>query len=120
MVVPTAWFLLSVKLTGYMDEPIKKIERWFWVPPALLYLLLLTSGLHKLFFTSFDTAMVGGYVALENNYGPLFYVHTIYSYILVVAGIVMLAISLITKFKQYGVQAYGLIIGVLAPLLGNA
>ncbi len=120
MVVPTAWFLLSVKMTGYMYEPVEKFERWFWAPPALLYLLLLTSGFHKLFFTSFDTTVVGGYVALENNYGPLFYIHTIYSYLLVVAGIVLLAISLITKFKQYGVQAYGLIIGVLAPLLGNA
>ncbi|MEP7135046.1 MAG: PAS domain S-box protein [Chloroflexota bacterium] len=120
MVVPTTWFLLSVKLTGFLHEQIKRIERWLWLPPALLYLFLLTSGLHKLFFTAFDTVMLGGYVALENNYGPLFYVHTGYSYVLVIAGIVMLAVSLITKFKQYGVQAYGLIIGVLAPLIGNA
>ncbi|HKJ38525.1 MAG TPA: PAS domain S-box protein, partial [Anaerolineales bacterium] len=62
----------------------------------------------------------GGYVALENSYGPLFYVHTGYSYLLIVSGIVMLVISLIAKFKQYGVQAYGLIVGVLAPLIGNA
>ncbi len=120
MIVPTTWFLLSVKLTGFLHEQIKRIERWLWIPPALLYLLLLTSGLHKLFFTSFDTVLIGGYVALRNNYGPLFYLHTGYSYVLIISGIVMLAVSLITKFKQYGVQAYGLIVGVLAPLVGNA
>lgn len=120
MVVPTTWFLLSVKLTGLLQEPIKKFEKWLWLPPALLYLFLFTSGFHKLFFTSFVTSTIGGYVALENKYGPLFYVHTVYSYLLIVSGIVILTISLITKFKQYGVQAYGLIVGVLAPLLGNA
>ena len=120
MVVPTSWFLLSVKLTGIGRERIEKIERWLWVVPSIFYLLLITSGWHRLFFTVFKTQTVGGYVVLENNYGPLFFTHTFYSYVLIVSGIVMLGISLVTKFKRYGVQAYGLIIGVLAPLLGNA
>ena len=64
--------------------------------------------------------MTGGYAALQNNYGPLFYFHTAYSYILIISGIILLAFSLVTRFKQYGLQGYGLILGVLAPLLGNA
>jgi len=120
MVVPTSWFLLSVKFTGFLREPIEKIEKWLWAIPSLFYLLLITSGWHRLFFTVFTTETVGGYVVLENNYGPLFFAHTFYSYVLIVSGIAILAISLVTKFKRYGVQAYGLIIGVLAPLLGNA
>jgi PAS domain S-box-containing protein len=120
MTVPTAWFLLSVRLTGFLRGRIGKFERYFWIPPAILYLFLLTSGFHKLFFISFETVSVGGYVALENHYGPLFYLHTVYSYLLTIAGIVMLGISLATKFRKYGVQAYGLIIGVFAPLVGNA
>ncbi|PWB72258.1 MAG: hypothetical protein C3F07_12320 [Anaerolineales bacterium] len=119
MTIPTAWFLLSVKLTGFLRGRIEQFERFFWVMPAFLYLLLLTSGWHKLFFVSFDAISVGGYVLLENYYGPLFYVHTAYSYLLMVAGIIILGVSLATKFKKYGVQAYGLIIGVLAPLIGN-
>ena len=120
MTVPTSWFLLSVKLTGILRERVEKIEKYLWLVPAILYLTLLTSGFHKLFFTIFQTTAVGGYVALENNYGPLFYIHTGYSYLLIISGIVMLAVSLIAKFKRYGVQAYGLIIGVIAPLIGNA
>jgi len=120
MTIPTAWFLLTVKLTGLLRAWVERFEKYFWIPPAILYLFLLTSGSHKLFFTSFEAVAVGGYVALENNYGPLFYIHTAYSYMLMIAGIVILGISLATKFKKYGVQAYGLIIGVLAPLIGNA
>ena len=120
MLVPTSWFLMSVKLTGFLRGPIEKFERWLWLPPALLYLGFLTAGFHKLFFTSYYMIADGGYVMLQNDYGLLFYVHTIYSYVLIVTGIVILTISVITKFRQYGVQVYGIILGVLAPLVGNA
>lgn len=120
MTIPTAWFLLSVKLTGFARAPMERIEKWLWFIPAFLYLALLTSGIHKLFFVSFEIVNVGGYASLENNYGFLFYVHTIYSYVLMVLGILIMGGSLARNFKRYGVQAYGLIIGVLAPLIGNA
>ena len=41
MTVPTAWFLLSVKLTGIARELIEKVEKWFWSVPAILFLFVL-------------------------------------------------------------------------------
>jgi len=120
MLVPTSWFLLSIKLTGLARDRVEKIEKWFWFIPAILYVFLLTTSFHKLFFVSYEIVNVGDYVALENVYGPLFYVHTGYSYVLLLSGMVILGVSLAMDFKRYGAQAYGLIIGVLAPLLGNA
>jgi len=120
MVVPTSWFLLSIKLTGFMRRQVEQIEKWLWSPPLILYTLLLTTSFHKLFFTSYDVVMLGGYTDLGTNYGPLFYLHTAYSYLLIISGILILVFSLATNFKRYGVQAYGLIIGVFAPLAGNA
>ena len=119
MIVPTAWFLLAVKLTGFVREWIEKVEKWFWLLPALFFLFVLTSGFHKLFFVSSDIVDVGQYAILENTYGPVFFAHTVYSYLLLISGILILGISLATDFKRYGAQAYGLIIGVLAPLIGN-
>ena len=119
MTVPTAWFLLSVKLTGFARDRIEKIEKLLWGAPALLYIFLLTSGYHKLFFESFAIVKVGAYAALENKYGPLFFVHTGYSYLLMLSGIFILGASLIANFRRYGAQAYGLIVGILAPLVGN-
>lgn len=119
MVVPTAWLLLSVKLTGVMREQIEKIEKYLWIPPAFFYLVLLTNGFHHLFVKSFAAVTAGGYAALENNYGTFFYFHTAYSYLLIVLGVGIMGFSLATKFKKYGSQAYGLIVGVLAPLIGN-
>ena len=120
MVIPTAWFLLSVKLTGIARELIEKVEKWFWSVPAILFLFVLTSGFHKLFFATYEIVDVGQYAILEETYGPIFFVHTVYSYLLLISGILVLGISLARDFKRYGAQAYGLIIGVLAPLIGNA
>jgi sigma-B regulation protein RsbU (phosphoserine phosphatase) len=120
MVIPTAWFLLTFKLTGFARERIDKLEKRLWVIPILLYLSLLTTEFHRFFFVSYEIVTVGGYASLENEYGFLFYVHTGYSYLLILSGMIVLGVSLATDFKRYGTQAYGLIIGVLAPLLGNA
>ena len=119
MLVPTSWFLLSIKLTGFARERIEKVEKWFWFIPAFFYITLLTNGFHRLFFVSSQIVKVGGIASLENVYGFLFYAHTAYSYVLLLSGMAILGISLATNFKRYGAQAYGLIIGVLAPLLGN-
>ena len=120
MLIPTSWFLLSVKLTGFSRDRIDKTEKWFWVIPGGLFAVLLTNGFHKLFFASYEIVNIGSYAALENMYGPLFYVHTGYSYLLLLSGMLILSVSLAKDFKRYGAQAYGLIIGVLAPLIGNA
>lgn len=120
MLIPTSWFLLSINLTGLLRPWIKKYEDYFWAFPAFSYLTLLTNGYHHLFFKVPSLSTDGGYVLLTYEYGPLFYFHTAYSYIVLITGVVLLAISLATRFKKYGTQAYGLIIGVLAPLVGNA
>lgn len=119
MVVPTSWFLLSIKLTGFAREQIEKVEKWFWAIPILFYVSLFTTDLHRTFFIASEIIDTGGYVVLSNEYGFMFYGHTAYSYAVLLSGIVILGVSLARNFKKYGSQVYGLIIGVLAPLVGN-
>ena len=119
MVVPTAWFLLAAKLTGFAREKIDKVEKWAWTVPLLFYIALLTSNVHKAFFTGHEIIEVGGYAVLQNEYGFLFFIHTGYSYVLLLSGILIVGSSLGKDFKKYGSHAYGLIIGILAPLIGN-
>lgn len=120
MIIPTAWLLLSVKITGIFREPVEKYERIFYIFPAITYLIMLTNDWHDLFFTSSEVVDVGGYAALQSTYGVLFYVHTGYSYLILLLGLGILSYSLVTEFKKYGFQAYGLLVGTLAPLIGNA
>jgi PAS domain S-box-containing protein len=119
VIIPTAWFLLAVKFTGYGRDQFEKRECLLWVIPALIYVSILTNPYHHLFFTSFEFQTQAGFVSLQNTYGILFYIHTYYAYILLFFGLVFIGVALFTNPKSYGKQLYGLMIGVLAPFIGN-
>lgn len=117
--VPTSWFLLSVKLTGILRERIEKVEKYFWIAPPIFFVFAATNRFHHLFFTHDRMNSVDGFNILENFYGFVFYFHTAYSYVFLILGLLFLIYSLTTRFREYGIQAYGLLIGALAPLAGN-
>ncbi len=54
VIIPTAWFLLAVKLTGYFRAQVEKLENIFLVFPALTYLAIVTNGYHKLFYPAYE------------------------------------------------------------------
>lgn len=120
LVVPTAWLFLVVRFTGLFWTPIRRRLGWFLVVPILTYLAVLTNPLHNLFFASLDFIDSGGFITLDTAWGLLFYAHTAYSYLLMFGGMALLVYDLTRNFKKYGVHAYGLVIGVLTPLVGNA
>ncbi|HBG74875.1 MAG: hypothetical protein A2X25_07755 [Chloroflexi bacterium GWB2_49_20] len=119
VVIPTAWFLLAVKFSGYFREQITKVQGQLFVIPTMTLLAVLTNGEHNLFFSSSQMIVFNGFTTLTVSSGPLFLLHTWYSYALIALGVVFLGIALLSNFKKYGSQAYGLIIGVLTPLVGN-
>jgi len=119
VLVPSAWFIFAVKFTGIGYEQVEKRSIWFWFVPVLTYIAILSNEYHQLFFSSQKMQFVGGFASLTSEYGPLFFFHTAYSYLLLFSGMVILGYSLFTNFKKYGIHAYGLIIGVLTPLVGN-
>src|SRR6056297_506074 len=82
MVVPTAWLLFAVRITGVAADRLDRLGGWVWAPPALLYATLLTTPLHGLFFADHAMAQSEGYVALRHDFAAFFYIHTAYSYVL--------------------------------------
>jgi PAS domain S-box-containing protein len=119
VIIPTAWFMLAVKFTGYLRERVTKVEATFYLIPILTLLAILTNGRHLLFFKNSFLIIHNGFASLAVVSGPLFLIHTWYSYLLVFLGVLLLCTALVKNFKKYGIQAYGLIIGVFAPLIGN-
>jgi phosphoserine phosphatase RsbU/P len=118
--IPTAWFLLTVQLTGYFREILKKTKAVFFIVPGLSYLALLTNGFHKLFYLSSVVVTINGFGILRSISGPLFLFHTFYSYLLIILGVAFLGYALLTDIhNKYGARRYGLIIGAAAPLIGN-
>lgn len=119
VIIPTAWFLFSLRYTGIGLFLLDNRQYLFWIVPILTYVAIITNDIHHLFFSSQEIVVIRGFSILSSTFGVLFYIHMGYSYLLLFAGMLVLGYSLITNFKKYGIHAYGLIIGVLAPLVGN-
>jgi PAS domain S-box-containing protein len=119
LIVPTAWFLFAIRYTGIGLKLFDKFTLGLWVIPSLTYLAIITNDIHHLFHLSQKTVLINGFTVLESDYGPLFYIHTGYSYLVLLSGMGILGYSLFANFKKYGIHAYGLLIGVITPLAGN-
>ena len=118
-VVPAVWFVLAAKFSGYLRPQIKRFQGLLYIGPILAILAMLTNGFHHLFFASKQMIDFNGMAVLYVRSGPLLIINTWYSYLLIGLGVILLGFSLLRNFKSYGIQAYGLILGVLTPLLGN-
>jgi PAS domain S-box-containing protein len=119
VIIPTAWFLLAVKFTGYFQVQVERIRGLFLVIPSLTMVILLTNGYHEQFFSSYKIIPVNEFAILIADKGPVFYLHTTYSYLLIFSGVLFLGISLFTNFKKHGIQTYGLILGAVTPVVSN-
>ena len=118
-VVPAVWFVLAIKFSGYFRNGLKKLQGFLFIEPSLAILAMLTNPLHNQFFSSKQMINFNGLDVLYVKPGPLMMINTWYSYVLIGLGVIFLGSSLLLNFKHYGIQAYGLILGVLTPLLGN-
>ena len=117
-VIPLAWLTLVLEYTGN-DE---------WVTPRTIALLLIepvvvvgaTAFRPALLWTEVSTVETAGFVAFGSVTGPLFHVHVIYSYLLVLIGGALLLRVILFAEGVYRTQATALLIAMFIPLVGNA
>jgi hypothetical protein len=109
------WFLLAYLYTGGRWRSIRKWLPLIFLPAVLSYTLLLTNTWHHLFFKE-SLALFP-----ENQvFGPVYWVHTFFSYLLLGMGILLYIFSYFnTSEKIYRKQTLIMILGCLVPLLGN-
>jgi len=119
LIVPTAWFMFSIRYTGIGIILLEKLGLGIWLVPAITFIAIFTNDIHQLYYLDQKIVLINGFAVIDSKYGPLFYAHTVYSYLLLLSGMVILGYSLFSNFKKYGISSYGLVIGVLTPLLGN-
>jgi PAS domain S-box-containing protein len=79
-----------------------------WIPPFREH------------FLTFGAADPGTFYGYAYEFGGLFLVHTLYSYILLVAAAVMYVSFAVRSDDIYQRQTVALIVGLLAPWFGNA
>lgn len=117
---PVAAFLFAADYTGVDRWLSQRSIIWLNVIPVISLLLVFTSELHPLFYSKMSLDESGSFPNFVGTYGVWFWVHSAYSYLLMLFALGMLVRALTRTPQLYRGQAASLLIGMLAPWVGNA
>lgn len=116
--VPVAWLVFALHFANREGWLTRRTATLAVVPVATL-LLVWTNEWHSLVWSRTSLETTGLFPALSVSYGPWFWVHSVYSYMLLLLGTFFL-VRIVAGFPSlYRWQAGLLVIGVLAPWVGN-
>ncbi|MCL5735529.1 MAG: diguanylate cyclase [Actinobacteria bacterium] len=87
--------------------------------PAVTQVLLWTNKFHHLMFKSLVMKDIGGHSFLQKTPGAWWWVDSVYTYVLLVAGIVILGYMLIREFGVYRRQIAALLVGGIVPMVAD-
>jgi len=118
--VPVTWLAFALVYTLR--------ERWLTrrniilltLVPLTTVVLALTNGAHHLVWSDEKIVTAGPFLALVVSFRFWFWIHTAYSYFLLLLGTVLFARSLVRSPRLYRWQIVVLLFGAVAPWVGNA
>ena len=118
-VVPVAWFSFGLYYANRLRSLSSKQILFLMVIPGITIALVATNPMHHLMFTSFRVHTFEGGRLLFSDFGPWFWIHAAYSYLLLMIGFFYLVKSLGDSSGPYRRQLVALLVGGLTPWLCN-
>lgn len=120
VVVPAAWLAFALQYTGR--------DRWLTrhnlallaIEPALTLAVVFTNQIHHLMWVQTELTPSNPVPVREVIHGPWFWIHSMYSYILLGVGTFLLVRMFIRSPSLYRRQSGALLVGVLVPWVINA
>ena len=118
--VPTAWLMYTVSYAR-LDRQFTPVYRWLLsLEPALITVLVWTNDTHHLIWESVRLVPISAdLAAMQISYGPLFPLHVVYSYTLIIWATTLLLRTLRQSSGAYRSHIVTLILSAGAPWLGN-
>jgi len=117
--VPTLWLLFALDYTG-RGRRWRRLALWLAPVPLATAIAIWTNPLHRFFWTDLGAHPLGSFITLRLTPGLGFWLHTGYSYVLLLAGTLLLLSALVRSPLAYRSQLIAALLGVAAPWLANA
>lgn len=117
--VPLAWLTFALQYTGKGRILRFRTLASLCVIPAATLLLAFTYEFHDLMWKSTELVSTSGMGALVSEFGPWFWLHTFYSYSLLLVGTIIFIVRLVQDPDAYSGQITSLLVGVFAPWIAN-
>lgn len=116
VMIPLTWLAFAFQ---YTEKNSWLAPKHFWpfaAIPALTFLLAQTNPSHHLIWSTVTFQPVGEMLTMRVSYGPWFWVHIFYSYLLLLGGAVLIIGVRAFSPKVYRQQSAWAIIGAILPL----
>ena len=114
-----AWVVFALEFTGRKVWVNRQRLIVLSVVPLLTTIIIFTNNLHGLFRTSRGMEVEGGYLLLTSVNGTWYWVHALYTYTLIMVGLVLIVRALLRWPAQYRGQMILLLLSTLTPLIAN-
>ena len=118
--LPASWLAFALQYVGLGSWLTRRKLALLAIMPVWVLAMVWTNDLHKLFRTEVYLTDIGPYKILVTTLGPAFWVHTLYSYLLLSLGTFLLLRNILRMSRLYRRQAGPLLVAVSAPWVGNA
>jgi diguanylate cyclase (GGDEF)-like protein/PAS domain S-box-containing protein len=118
--LPTFWFILVMEYSGNVKWLTRRTLSLLAVEPLLVLALVWSSPHHNLYYSSIGLVSNGEFLILDLKYQPTFWIHAVYSYMLLLSGGILLIYTYFKKFRSNIGQLAVLLTGLLIPWIGNA
>ena len=117
--VPTAWLVFILQYTHRTERLTRRNLILLTIVPLIALLLVWTNELHRLIWTNVRLEESGSLLVWDASHGLGFWSHAAYSYLLILSGTFLLLQALARSPHLYRGQAGAMLVGALAPLIGN-
>jgi PAS domain S-box-containing protein len=117
--VPLLVFIFSGDYSGLRHKLTARNLILLALVPAITLLLTWTNEIHGLIWSSYIPYQENGLMFSDKTYGLWFWGYWIYSYLLLLAATVLIIRNAITSNRLFRGQMVVLILGILAPWVGN-
>ncbi len=120
VVLPVCWLAFAMVYTGHRAWLRPHRLAPLLALPVLTLVSVATNQFHGLMWDRVHLDTTGPFAVLDIHRGPWFWVHTAYSYALLLAGSVLLLRMFLRSSRPYAGQVKALLAALAAPWLGSA
>jgi PAS domain S-box-containing protein len=122
--VPVTWLYFAVQYTGRGERLTRRNLTLLAIEPITTLLLIWTNDFHGLMWSKISLEASGAFLYRVSTHGAWFWLHTIYSHLLLLFGGILLFhmliyTRLIYRSHLYRKQVFVILVSVLAPWIGN-
>jgi signal transduction histidine kinase len=113
--VAPAWLLFALQYTGRGDWITRRLLALLAVIPVVTLVLVATSSEHAILWTNYRIDPVLGAATARFDPGPWHYLHAVYGWLLIGAGMALLLDTVQERHGPFGAQGAALLAGALLP-----